>query len=268
MTERKLTEPVRRTAWEIQRAVVFALFVRELKTRFGGQWLGVFWVLLEPMAHLAFFIAVFSFIRKSQVSGIDLPLFLITGLIPFLLFRNLVSHVMGAIDSNQGLFAYRQVKPMDAILSRIMLETSIYVVVYAVFVGIFGWLGSQWLPAHPFELILHTIQLVITGAALGLIFAILTDDVPRLRTFVRISMMPLYFISGIVYPVRALPPEILPWVLWNPALHIVELFRGYFFVQYALIPEISAIYVSVFMLVIVAMAMSLYRVRRQRLTAY
>lgn len=256
-----------RTSWEIQRAVVFALFVRELKTRFGGRWLGAFWVLLEPMAHIAFFVFLFGFIRKTTVSGIDLPLFIITGLIPFLLFRNLVLHLMEAIDSNQGLFAYRQVKPIDAVLSRILLETALYTVVYIVFFGVFGWYGSQWLPERPLELMLLVVQLIVGGAALGLFFAVATDTVPQLRVFVRISAMPLYFISGIMYPISAMPPEILPWLLWNPALHIVELFRSYFFAQYMIIPEISTTYVAVFMVVTLSIALSLYRVRRLRLTA-
>ena len=30
----------KRSPWEIQRAVIFALFIRELQTRMGGRWLG------------------------------------------------------------------------------------------------------------------------------------------------------------------------------------------------------------------------------------
>ena len=41
-----------RTPFEIQKAVVFALFVRELKTRFGKYRLGYVWALLQPIAHV------------------------------------------------------------------------------------------------------------------------------------------------------------------------------------------------------------------------
>ena len=102
----------KRTAWDIQRAVFLALFVRELKTRFGGRWLGVFWVLLEPTAHLAMLLVIFAFIRHRLLPGLEFPVFLLTGLVPFFVFRNLTLRGMDSVDSNRGLFGYRQVKPI------------------------------------------------------------------------------------------------------------------------------------------------------------
>ena len=40
---------VRRQGYAVQHAVLYALLLRELKTRFGGRWLGVYWALLEPL---------------------------------------------------------------------------------------------------------------------------------------------------------------------------------------------------------------------------
>jgi hypothetical protein len=40
--------PVRRSPLAVQRAVLFALIVRELRTRFGRYRLGYLWVVLEP----------------------------------------------------------------------------------------------------------------------------------------------------------------------------------------------------------------------------
>ncbi|MCW7538938.1 ABC transporter permease [Aquabacterium sp. A7-Y] len=259
--------PVKRTPWQVQRAVLFALFVRELKTRFGGRWLGVFWVLLEPLAHLTILVLIFGFIRHRVLPGVEFPVFLLTGLVPFFLFKNLTLRLMESITSNQGLFGYRQVKPFDPLVSRAMLEVSLYSVVYLIMLGVLGWLGFTFLPVRPLELLAISVLLILMGASLGLLFAVTTHEFPHARSFVRIVFMPLYLMSGVVFPVSALPPSVLPWLLWNPVLHAIEISRGYFFAQYHVIPSVSGTYVAAITLIVLALGMSLYRVRRHKLLA-
>ena len=260
-----LVRPHRRTPWEIQRSVVFALYLRELKTRFGGRWMGAFWVVLEPLAHLALMTVIFGFLHQAVSPSIDYPVFLITGMVPFFLFKNLATRLMDAIDSNRGLFNYRPVTPMDALLSRAMLETSLYGTVYAIMLALLGWVGYRFLPAEPLELIGTSAVLVLLGGSLGALFAVATNDVPQTRAMIRIAFMPLYFISGVLFPIQAVPAEFLPWLLWNPVLHLVELSRHAFFPQYALLPGISMGYAAAVTVVALALALSLYRVRRRRL---
>lgn len=259
--------PTKRSAWEVQRSVLFALFVRELKTRFGGRWLGVFWVLLEPVAHLAILLFVVGFIRHRVLPGVEFPVFFLVGLVPFFLFKNLALRLMEAIDSNRGLFGYRQVKPIDTLISRAVLEVSIYSVVYLLMLAMLGWLGFQFIPARPLELMGVSTLLLLGAVALGLLFSVATDDLPNARSFIRIVFMPLYFLSGVILPVSLLPPSVLPWLLWNPILHGVELSRGYFFPQYHVVPQISMGYLACFSLTVLTLALSLYRVRRHRLLA-
>src|SRR5690242_4852375 len=121
----------KRSPLEVQRAVLFALFVRELKTRFNGSWSGLVWVLLEPLFKLLVMVAIFGALGRTVSPSIDYPVFVLTGLLPFYVFRNLVLRLMEAVDANRGLFAYRQVKPMDAIVSRALLEIVVLVATFA-----------------------------------------------------------------------------------------------------------------------------------------
>ena len=71
---------VRRSSWQIQRAVVFALMMRELKTRFGGHWTGVFWMFGQPLAELMMFLWMNTAIRGRIVrDGYDYVVFLLAG---------------------------------------------------------------------------------------------------------------------------------------------------------------------------------------------
>lgn len=256
-----------RSSWQVQRAVVFALFIRELKTRFGGRWLGVFWVLLEPLAHVALMMFMFSFMRDDVLDGVDYSVFLLVALVPFFMFKSLVVRLMEAIDANRGLFGYRQVKPLDPVLARGLLEVSLYSTVYLIILASLGWVGLHFFPARPLELMGVSAMLIVLGFSLGLFFSVVTDDIPQLRSLVRIAFMPLYFISGVLFPVASLPPEVLPWLLWNPLVHVLELSRGYFFPHYYVLPQVSVEYVFGVVLITMTLSLILYRVRRQHLLA-
>jgi capsular polysaccharide transport system permease protein len=260
-------EAAKRSAGEIQKAVLLALFLRELKARFGGQWLGAFWTFLEPMAHLVVIMLIFAYLRHRSMIGVEMPVFLLTGIIPFFMFRSVALRLMDAIDANRGLFGYRQVRPIDPLISRAFLEGGLYATIYVVMLAVMGWFGFRTAPASPLEVLAILSVLACLAFGLGLAFASLTDDLPRARTFVRIAFLPLYLLSGVIFPIHTVPPTILDWLLWNPVLHAIELSRGYFFPQYQVLPQVSLFYLSSVTLCVLAFALTVYRARRHRLLA-
>lgn len=60
------TVPVR-GAWQIQRAVLFALFLRELRARAGSRWIGLLWLLVEPLLHMSLLLAMFTYGNSAQI---------------------------------------------------------------------------------------------------------------------------------------------------------------------------------------------------------
>lgn len=256
-----------RSAWAVQRSVLFALILRELKTRFGGQWLGALWTLGEPLVHVAAMLLILGYWRHRLLPGVDYVMFLVTGLVPFFMFRSLGLRLMAAVDSNMGLFAYRQVKPFDTLISRAVLETSIYSFVYVALLMGLGWYGFDVIPDRPLELMGVSAIFLVIGFGLGTALAVLTDTAPQARALVRLAFWPLYLVSCVILPVQTLPPEIRQWLLWNPVLHALELLRGYYFSGYRPLEETSLSYVVFTALVTLALGLSLYRVRRHRLVA-
>ena len=116
-----------RSGFEVQKVTVEALFLREIRTRFGKFRLGYLWAILEPSAHLLILLGIFGYIMHRTMPDISFPVFLLNGLIPFFIFSSISKRSVGAIEANQGLFNYRPVKPIDTIIARALLETLIYV---------------------------------------------------------------------------------------------------------------------------------------------
>ncbi|MGF1548002.1 MAG: ABC transporter permease [Thiotrichales bacterium] len=231
-----MTEPGRletRTPWEITRAVHFALLMRELKTRFGAYRLGYAWVLLEPMAHVAVLALIFGYFVGRTMPGIDFTLFLITGIVPWMLFMKTVERGMAAVSSNSGLFGYRQVKPIDAFLARSVLEFLIYAGVFMVLILLAYWYGLEVRIDQPLNLAAAFVALFLFSVSLALTLCVIVTLFPESQKFIKILLKPLYFMSGIFFSLRNIPAEYHVYLLWNPVLHAIELTRDAFFYQYS-----------------------------------
>jgi len=90
---------------------------------------------------------------------------------------------------------------------------------------------------------------------------------PTLRTFIRLSFMCLYLSSGVVFPLWTLPAHFLPWLAWNPFVHVIDSLRASVFQHY---PEVSGIglgYAAVIALLTLWTGLMLYRVQRRGLLA-
>jgi capsular polysaccharide transport system permease protein len=256
--------PPRRDPIRIQRAVLLALVVRELRSRVQGRWLSLLWLVFEPLVHVMLILALIGARTNAVMLNIELPVFLVTGLLPFFLFRNLARKLPSSISANRSLFAYRQVMPIDALIARAMVEIGLYAMVYLVALILLGWMGYHSVPHAPIELMAVTLVLIALGVGLGLLFAVAQHNRPKVATFIGFIFLPLYFASGVIFQLHNLAPDIRYWLLFNPVLHLVELSRVYFIPNYTVLPGVSLVYPATWALLVAALALSLYRVYRHR----
>lgn len=259
------TLPRKRTPMRIQRSVIFALVIRELRARVEGKWLSLMWMVFEPLAHVLVILALFGFRHHVVSTNVEFPVFLVTGILPFFMFRNLARRLPTAITANRGLYAYRQIKPLDALIGRAIVELGLYAAVMVVAYGALGWMGYHWLPIAPLELIGVYALLVALGTSLGLLFAVIGHNRPRVHTVVGLAFMPLYLLSGVILPLHTLSIEVRDVLLWNPVLHLIELSRLYYVPAFQPLQGVGWSYPALFTLVVSALALSLYRLNRHDL---
>jgi capsular polysaccharide transport system permease protein len=261
------SKPPRRSSWAVMRSVVFALSLRELKTRLDGRWGGAVWVIGEPLLNTLGMLAVYGAMRAQTIGGVDTLLFLVSGQMPFLLFKSLVLRLMEAIDANQGLFAYRQVQPIDAVIARGVVELLVFCAVMGGCLAALGWAGHPVLPHRPLELCAATVLLAITGGALGLLMAVGTaPPLNRLRGLVSMLFLPIYVSSGALIPLGNLPIGLQVAFLYNPIAHLLELLRSALIGPlYQASPHVGWSLPITWALGSVLAALALYRARRYRL---
>lgn len=251
-----------RNGFEVQKAAISALFLRELKTRFGKYQLGYFWAFLEPAAHMIIMLSIFGFIMHRTMPGISFPVFLLNGIIPYFIFSNISTRSINAIEANQGLFNYRPVKPIDTIIARAILETAIYTVVYIILMIVIALLGEDYTVSNIIKLFATWVLLVVMSCGMGMIFMVVGDMFPETEKFLPIFLKPLYFISCIMFPLHSIPKDYWPYLLWNPIVHIVELSRESVVVGYEA-EGVSITYLFMSTLVVLFTGLILYRSREK-----
>ncbi len=254
----------RRSSLVIMRSVVFALMMREMKTRFGAYRLGYLWALLEPGIHVAVFAILFGVILHRSMPGIDYTLFVVTGVVPWLMFNNMLTRGMSAVSANTGLFGYRQVKPMDSFVARMLLEGLIHFAVFVIFLLIMQWIGVSVSIENPLGVMAALMLLFAFSFGLSLIMCIVVTQYPEIQKVVPIVTRALYFMSGIFFSIDHIPPRYRDYFMWNPVLQANELGRDAFFRAYTT-PEGNWEYLALVAVLAVVFGMALYRQNNERL---
>jgi capsular polysaccharide transport system permease protein len=219
------------TAARAQSVVIFAMYIKEIKARFGQYNLGFLWALLEPIAHVTVFSLLFYF-KSHNSEGIEYPIFVMLGILPWLLFKNIIRRSMTAISANRGIFVYPGVRPIDAILGRVFLEVNIFIFVSITLTFIFYLLGFDVFYQNFLMFIYSAFLIIVMATGLGILFAVLDSYNNATQKFVGMSFRFLYFLSGIFYPVTIIPEPYLSYFLYNPVLQGIMMMRNSFNPEY------------------------------------
>ena len=254
-----------RSPLQIKKSVIFALVLREARARIGVSRMGAVWMLLEPICHLLILSVMFSLLRGRTVTGLEYPIFVFVGLAPFLLFRNTALRLMDSPKENRSLFAYKQIKPLDTFIARVLVEFSISATVYALLVFGFAWYGFDMSIRSPIQWLLTILLGLLFAFGLGVLLSLIAHAIPGSKLFIRMMFFPLYFISGVLIPAAYLPQAMLPLLLLNPFLHLLELIRAEIFPYYVPVDGVSLEYVIAFTLILLFVSLGTYRVRRLHL---
>jgi capsular polysaccharide transport system permease protein len=217
-------------AARVQGRVIHAVVLREVKTMFGRYQLGYIWALIEPIMYVAVLVVIFNLFGRASVAGMPLSLFIITGILPYLMFVRTVQAAMQAVEANRALLTFPQVTPIDIVAARTILQIVTTLVVFAVIVvGVAVVLGPFRI-ADPMAVAWWLIAAGLLGAGAGAFFGAWTSIFPAVERLVpTLLSRPLFFVSGVFFTADLIPENVRPYALLNPLLHVIELLRSAFF---------------------------------------
>lgn len=256
-----------RSPWRITWSVWHALLLREAVARMFGKRAAALWLLLEPVAGIAFMLLIFTVLRTRNIGGMDTALWLSSGLLSYYLFRRTAGQCASAVGANLALYTYRQVKPVDTVLSRGLLEGVLMLLVsVVVFCGL-ALVGVPLQLHDPLGVMTSLLGLWLLGVGWGLAASVATELVPEAGNLLNLVLMPLMLISGAIFPLSAIPHPWREWLMWNPVAHGIEGVRAGLSGYYHHVPELNTAYLQGFALVLLFLGFALQRRFSSRLVS-
>ncbi len=199
-----------------------ALTKANLKARYRSTWSGFLWVVLFPVLIYSAQSFAFHYILKINVE--NYPLFLLTGLLPWIFFSTSVDMSTGAYLYNGRLLKSFPIHPLSIVFSQIadnfINYCAAFVILLVPLTAYSQFSPFRWLLIIPpfISLFLFVVGFTNLVATLNVFFR----DTKFILTFV---MQISYFITPIFYPKDLIPEPMLWLLVINPFYYILQPFQ-------------------------------------------
>lgn len=252
-------------ALAIQTRVLGALIQREIHTRYARENIGFLWLVGEPILFAGGVIAmrtILPFFPHEQ-HGMSIVGFLMTGYLPFLLYRHMISRCIHCVRANHSVLYHRQIRILDLYLARLVLEGAGTVIAFIFGCTLFIAIGQMDPPKNPILLYAGWFYAVWFCGAFGILLGAaseLSSLVDKLYSPMSYLSLP---VSGAFYMVNWLPSAWQPYSLAIPLVHYFEMIRGGYFGD-AVVAHFDAAYITAWCLAMTFAGLATIRVVRKR----
>jgi len=201
------------------------LMVREIITRFGRENIGFLWMMVEPLMFAGLVGILWRYMKGPEEHGVSIYAFVATGYIPITLFRHASMRSVRVFSVNGSLMYHRQIKILDFILVRFLIE-----MIGAMMAGIFiavllGALGEFPVPSDIGAMLVGWFLYCLFTFSLCLVMAPLSELSDVLEKVIPVATYIMIPFSGCFSMTAWLTPEAQSAMYYSPFVQSMELFR-------------------------------------------
>jgi lipopolysaccharide transport system permease protein len=243
------------------RELVYFLAWRDVKVRYKQAALGAAWAILQPLLSMIVFTLFFGKLAGIPSDGIPYPLFAYCGLVLWTYFSGVVGQGGQSLVSNSNLITKvyfpRIALPASTAVSGLIdfsVGLGFLIILMAYYHVQPGW-ALLWAPVFLASLILLTVGVGLILAALNVWYRDIKYTIPLLIQL-------WLFVTPVIYPTTFIPKRFQTLMALNPLAGIVEGFRACLFPGPRLDPTLTAISLTVSVIVFVVGLVSFRRTER------
>ena len=256
-------------AWAVRsigrhRDLLAQMVITDLRGRYVGSSLGLFWTVIHPLVMIVIYTVVFSRIMGARLQGSSdtyaYGMYLCAGLLPWIAFQEAVLRLTTLFPDHAALV--RKVAFPKIILYGFVTLTSAINLVLAlvVFLAVVSIAGHVPSPSIVLWLPLLAVQLAF-ALGLGIIASVLHVFIRDTAQIVTVLLQVLFWTTPIVYVETVLPEWLRRLEIFNPLYLFARANHG--LVLYGTLP--SATHVAVLVLITIvtlAIGVTMYRAFR------
>jgi len=211
------------------RDLVWQMTLRELRGRYIGSAMGLFWTVAHPLITLTVWTFVFSYILKIRFAAeggvTSFALYLFCGMVPFLSFQETVQNCTVSITGHASLiknlvFASKVLQLSIALAAFLTQLIGLGILTVAIIVV------RQQFPVYlPLVLPLALI-LMLFGLGLGFITCTLHVFFRDTAHLIGVLMMIWLYATPILYPAHTIPSHLQFLIYVNPLAYVANVYRS------------------------------------------
>ena len=202
--------------------VLFSTYA-ELRAEAARSYLGLVWRVLEPAMMMAAFWLVFDVILKT--GGPEYLPFLLIGMTLWQWMKSCITHGGYAIWSALPMVRQVRLPPLVFPLIAMLSDTVKFFFIFLLLLAILWAMGYPPNRAY-WALPVLFLAIFLAAAGAGFIVAALVPLVPDLRFVIEQVLMVVMFLSGVIFPLDKVPPN-LKWLMdLNPVAVVMNDARG------------------------------------------
>jgi capsular polysaccharide transport system permease protein len=214
-----------RRGWKAQVSVIHALMIRELTTRFGRENIGFLWIMIEPLLFAGLVAIIWRFMRGPEEHNISIVAFVVTGYIPITLFRHGVGRSISLFVANSSLLYHRQIKIIDFIFVRFIIELIGCMMAYVFIATILIAFGLFPVPDDLGMFLVGWFLYALFTLSLCFVIAPLSEKSEVLEKFMPVTTYVMIPFSGLFTMNAWLTPPMRQYLLYSPFVNAMEIMR-------------------------------------------
>lgn len=206
------------------------LLLRDIKERYAGSAIGIFWAFLQPLLFILLYWLVFAQILKIRIqtdTG-DIPFlaFLLSGLLPWFAFQEGVMRGASSILDKRHIIKKvivpTELFPLTSVLSS-FVHNGVGILIF--FIGFFIWQGNISALQVFFIAVLLLLQIILTSG-ISFFFAALSVYIRDVIQVLGVALQLIFYTCTILYPMTAVPDKLRTVILLNPFTALAESYHN------------------------------------------
>lgn len=210
-----------------QASVVSALAIHDIRLQSKKAKLGFFWELFQPLSVVAFWFVLYTVLAgPKKIYDMTTFLFLGTGIVGLFLFQDIAQGIPRFVAQQKGFLRFPIIRQVDFLMAGFLKEATVMTLAALLVWGGIVVFGLGFAPAEPVGVIAAGAALALLGWGFGCFNSMVLVLVPLYDKFLPIFFRILFFTSGTIFPLEAVPPRVREYLLWNPVAQGIEQIRS------------------------------------------
>jgi capsular polysaccharide transport system permease protein len=219
--------------WPGPGRVLTTLAIRNIRVMMAKDPFAYLWMFLAPILTIAVHFWAYTFLLGFG-SVLDMPTlpFLILGIGGWHMMRVMTLKLGYELQRDRNLTRLEPIDTLTIAAAKGLELAFSYTAVVAVAMACYAYWSADPGPRNLLGVVYYWSLLAVSGFGLGLLLNLCRHHLPG----VSLLAMPVFrlgfFFSGVVVVSEQFPEKFRDILIWNPVLHIMQLLRTEYFVQY------------------------------------